>query len=206
MIDVVSLSVSAVAFYAVAVTPGPANLSNATIAMSYGRKTSLTYSLGLSFGLVFWGLIAASGMGAVLQGSVYLLMGLKIVGGLYLLWLAFLTARSANLADPEDLPAPTEKRWFLRGLILNVSNPKSVIAWMTALSVGLDSNDGLQAVVATTVVCTAVGFINNALYSYLFSIGGMMRVYRRFRRRIDGAAAVLFSLAGLGLIRSAFAR
>ncbi len=207
MIDFVSLSVSAVAFYAVAVTPGPANLSNATIAMSHGRKISLIYSLGLSFGLVFWGLIAASGMGAVLQGSVYLLMALKILGGLYLLWLALLTARSANQAD-SDAPPPSssEKRWFLRGLILNVSNPKSVIAWMAALSVGLDANDGLQAVIATAIVCAAVGFINNALYSYVFSIAGMMRVYRRFRRRIDGLAAVLFSLAGFGLIRSAFAR
>ncbi|MEE9336050.1 MAG: LysE family translocator [Granulosicoccaceae bacterium] len=173
MVDVISLSVSALAFYAVAVTPGPANLSNATIAMSHGRKTSLAYSLGLSFGLVFWGLIAASGMGVVLQGSVFLLMALKIVGGLYLLWLAFLSARSASEPGPENLPAPTEKRWFLRGLVLNVSNPKSVIAWMTALSVGLDANDGLQAVVATTLVCAAVGFINNALYSYVFSIDGM---------------------------------
>ncbi len=206
MIDVISLSVSAVAFFAVAVTPGPANLSNATIAMSHGRKTSLIYSFGLSFGLVFWGLIAASGMGAVLQGSVYLLMALKIVGGLYLLWLALQTARSASQANPEVLTVPTEKRWFLRGLVLNVSNPKSVIAWMAALSVGIDSNDGLQVVVATTLVCAAVGFLNNALYSYIFSIGGMMRAYRRFRRRIDGVAAALFTLAGLGLIRSAFAR
>jgi len=206
MVDVVSLLVSAVAFYAVAVTPGPANLSNATIAMSHGRKTSLVYSLGLSFGLVFWGLIAASGMGAVLQGSIYLLMVLKVVGGLYLLWLAFLTARSASQADPAIEVSPTETRWFLRGLILNISNPKSIIAWMTALSVGLDSNDGLQAVVATTLVCAVVGFVNNAMYSYVFSIGGMMRAYRRFRRRIDGVAAVLFSLAGLGLIRSAFSR
>jgi len=206
MIDIASLGVSALAFFAVAVTPGPANLSNATIAMSHGRKTSLTYSLGLSFGLVFWGLIAASGMGAVLQGSVYLLMSLKIFGGFYLLWLAFLTARSASQATPPEIPNSSEKRWFVRGLVLNVSNPKSVIAWMAALSVGLNSTDGLSAVVATTMACSLVGFTNNALYSYLFSIDGMMRAYKRFRRRIDGVAAALFTLAGLSLIRSAFVR
>lgn len=50
MIDAVALAACALAFYAVAVSPGPANLSNATIAMSHGRKISLTYSLGLSFG------------------------------------------------------------------------------------------------------------------------------------------------------------
>jgi len=191
MADIVSLSASALAFYAVAVTPGPANLSNATIAMSHGRRVSLTYSLGLSFGLVFWGLIAASGMGAVLQGSVYLLMVLKILGGLYLLWLAFQTARSASQETPNVIPNTSDKRWFMRGLILNVSNPKSVIAWMTALSVGLSSNDGLQAVLATTLVCAVVGFVNNAMYSYVFSIEGMMRAYKRFRRKVDGVATVL---------------
>ncbi len=75
------------AFFVIAVSPGPANISNATIAMSLGRKISLIYGAGLSVGLVFWGLVAASGFGMILQSSVYLLMTLKVFGGLYLLWL-----------------------------------------------------------------------------------------------------------------------
>lgn len=65
-------------------TPGPATISNAAIAMSRGRKTSLVYGAVLSFGLAFWGLIAASCMGTVLQGSFYFLAALKFIGGLYL--------------------------------------------------------------------------------------------------------------------------
>ena len=65
------------AFFVVAVSPGPANLSNAAIAMAHGRRTSLIYGLGLSCWLVFWGLVGASGVGAVLQSSLYLLMALE---------------------------------------------------------------------------------------------------------------------------------
>jgi len=48
---------------------------------------------------------------------------------------------------------------------------------MAALSVGLDSNDDIRAIATATAVCIGIGFINNALYSILFSIGGMMRGY-----------------------------
>jgi len=206
MLDVLSLASTGLAFFIVAVSPGPATLSNATIAMSRGRRTSLVYGLGLSTGLVFWGVIAASGMGAVLRGSLYLLPLLKVLGGLYLLWLAFLSGRTAWRAAPETSVESRGSGWFLKGLLLNMSNPKSVIAWMAALSVGLDANDGMGAVVAATAVCILVGFLTNAMYSVVFSIDGMMRGYRRARRWVDGVTGVLFSLAGVGLIRSAFTR
>ncbi len=206
MIDLISLGSTALAFFIVAVAPGPATISNATVAMSHGRKAGFKYGLGLSFGLGFWGLIAASGMGAVLQGSIYLLMVLKVLGGLYLLWLAFLAGRSAWRSDTKSPVESNNQGWFFRGLLLNLSNPKAVVAWMAALSVGLDSNDGIHAVAVATAVCIGVGFAIYALYTILFSIGSMMRGYQRFRRRINGIVSGLFALAGLGLIRSAFTR
>ncbi len=206
MMDYTALISTAVAFFVVAVSPGPANISNAAVAMKYGRKTSLVYGAGLSCGLVFWGLVAASGLGAVLQSSFYLLMLLKVLGGIYLLWLAWQSFNSARRPNGEA-PSPTAGgRWFLRGLILNMSNPKSVVAWMAALSIGIGPNDSLLNVAVATLACVMVGFLNNALYSLLFSVDGMMQAYRRCRRWIDGVAAGLFALGGVGLIRSAFSR
>ena len=206
MIEPVSLASIALAFFIVTVSPGPATISNATIAMHYGRRISLRYSAGLSCGLAFWGLVAASGMGAVLQSSVHLLTMLKIVGGLYLLWLALQSARSAWRPETTNTSIASRKKWFVQGLLLNVSNPKAVLAWMAALSVGLDSNDGIYAVAIATALCMALGFAINALYSIVFSVGGMMRAYQRCRRWADGVVAGLFALAGLGLIRAAFNR
>lgn len=208
MIDIVSLISAGLAFFVVAVTPGPANLSNATIAMKFGRRTSLIYGAGLSTGLIFWGLVAASGMGAVLQSSLYVLSLLKVLGGLYLLWLAFQSAKAAKAASlsKADIHIEGNQRWFMRGMVLNISNPKSVLAWMAALSVGIDANDGLVMLIAATAVCILVGFINNALYSCCFSTAGMMHLYQRFEAWIQGIASALFALAGFGLIRSAFDR
>ena len=85
-----------------------------------------------------------------------------------------------------------------------MSNPKAIVAWMAALSVGLNSNDGIVAV--ATALCIGVGFATYALYSVLFSIGGIMRGYRRFSRMINGIVSGLFALAGFSLIRSVFTR
>lgn len=206
MNEILSLASSGLAFFIVAISPGPATLSNATIAMSHGRRPSLIYSLGLSTGLLFWGIVAATGMGAVLQGSLYVLMTLKVLGGLYLLWLAWQSARSAlgGESPQRETVGDGDQRWFLRGLILNLSNPKSVIAWMAALSVGLGPNAGLALVVGATAICVCVGFAVNALYSLVFSVSGMMRAYQQARRRINAAVSLLFTAAGVGLIRSAF--
>ncbi|WP_421868225.1 LysE family translocator [Motiliproteus sp.] len=205
-IDLGALLATGLAFFIVTVSPGPATLSNATIAMSHGRTASLVYGAGLSCGLIFWGLIAASGMGAILQSSIYLLSALKVVGGLYLLWLAYLSARSAWTQAPGGPVVVHQQKWFIKGLLLNISNPKSVVAWMAALSIGLDPDDGFWAIVAATTVCIVVGFLANALYSVLFSLEGMMRAYQRCKRWISGAVAGLFAFAGMGLIRSALSR
>ena len=206
MPDFIALASTGVAFFIVAVSPGPATLSNATIAMNHGRRASLIYGLGLSVGLVFWGLIAASGLGAVLHGSLWVLPALKILGGAYLLWLALQSGRSAMRPATRKQLSVRGHSWFLRGLALNLSNPKSVIAWIAALSVGLGQEADTASIIAVTSICIAVGFATNALYSLLFSIRGMMCAYARARRVIDSIVAGLFAVAGFGLIRSAFAR
>ncbi len=178
--------------------------------MSRGRKISLIYGAGLSTGLVFWGMIAASGLGVILQSSIHVLMALKILGGLYLIWLAFLSGRDAIHPDNKSLQVESDSKspfgWFIKGIILNVSNPKTVIAWMAALSVGLGSNDSTTSLLLGVIVCIVVGFATNALYSIFFSFNGVMAWYQNASRWINSVVSGLFAVAGVGLIRSAFSR
>lgn len=206
MIDPTSAILAGFAFFAVAVSPGPATLSNAAIAMRHGFRASLVYGLGLSVALAIWGLLAATGMGALLLASVQVLSALKIAGGLYLLWLAWQSGKAAMQGGEIASLQTGEGRWFLRGLILNLSNPKSVIAWMAALAIGTAPEAGSGAVVASYLACVLAALLCNLLYSAGFSRPGMMGLYRRFRRWVDGLAGGLFALGGLALIRSAFQR
>ena len=195
-----------VAFFIVTVSPGPANIAAATISMSKGRKHGSKFALGLSTGLAFWGLVAATGMGAILQASEVALIALKVFGGLYLLWLAYQSATAAAKPTQFDQSSSGNGNWYLRGFLLNASNPKAVVAWMAALSMGLGNGDSIVVLAMVTIVCMILGVVNYIGHAVLFSNPNVMNGYIRFRRWIEGAVAVLFALAGFSLLRSAIAR
>ena len=203
VVDFADLLTVASTFFVVAASPGPATLATATVSMRSGRKNGLIFGAGLSAGLAFWGLVAATGMGAILQASSVTLVALKILGGAYLLRLAYLSARSARRKKTQISPVMSDGSWFRRGLFLNLSNPKAVFAWMATLSLGLGDNNGVWQVVSLTSLCAVLGCLIYTGYVVVFSTSGAMNVYTRLRRWIDGVVAGLFTLAGLSLIRSA---
>ncbi len=203
MVDAISLTTILAAFMVVTISPGPANIAVAAVAMRSGRKQGLMYGAGLGCGLAFWGLVVASGMGAVLQSSEAALIVLKGLGGLYMLWLAFQSARSALEPEKSFGQSSTNERWFVRGLVLNLSNPKAVIAWMAALSVGLSSEDSAGELAIAVFLCVIIGFLNYFVHALAFSLSGFTAGYARLHRWIDGTVSGLFAGAGLGLIVSA---
>ncbi|MEM7753845.1 MAG: LysE family translocator [Paracoccaceae bacterium] len=206
MLDIVSLTTIAVAFFVAAASPGPATLAVAAVAMSAGRKKGLVFGMGLSVGLAFWGVVAATGLGALLQASASVLFVLKLAGGTYLLWLAYQSARSAATEAPAQTDPRHARRAFRSGLLLNLSNPKAVFAWMAVLALGLSDGSRTGHVVVATTLCIVLGLLIYSVYAVVFSTSGAMAIYRSVRRWIDGAVAGLFALAGFGLIRSAFVR
>ncbi len=85
----------AMALLVVTASPGPATIATSLVSMQQGRTDGLRFGAGLSVGLGFWGIVAATGLGVLLQGSAQVLFALKLVGGLYLLWVALQFFRSA---------------------------------------------------------------------------------------------------------------
>lgn len=207
MSDLAALWTTLAAFFVVAASPGPATLGCASVAMAHGRRAGVAVAVGLSFGLAAWGALAAMGLGAVLVASEKLLFALKLVGGAYLLWLAWGSGRAALRRDGADAaPTETPGRWFWKGFALNLSNPKAVFAWLATLAIGLAPGDGPATVVLATVFCSVLGLAIYLVWALGFSHWRVMAGYRRFRRWIEATTAALFAAAGLGVIRSAFAR
>ncbi len=194
------------AFFVVTISPGPANIAVATVSMQHGRQKGTHFGLGLALGLALWGVVAATGLGVVLQTSAVALTVLKVLGAAYLLWLAYQSAKSATKKEPAAKDAVDTGKWFYRGLLLNLSNPKAVVAWMAALSMGLGAENNVTQLLALTACCMILGVANYLGHAFAFSVSGVMAVYRAFRRWIDGVVAGLFTLAGFGLLKSAFGR
>lgn len=191
---------AALAFGVIAASPGPANLAAASVAMAAGRTKGMRFAVGLALGLLFWGVLAAVGMGAVLQSTGWALSALKIVGGLYLLWLGLQSLRAARRDDTAIAARPAPRRLFWSGLMLNLSNPKAVFAWMATLSLGLGGAG--QEYLLLMLLCGLIGLVNYIGWVAFFSTGVMMRAYLRARRWIEAGVGLLLGAAGLSLLRS----
>lgn len=190
------------AFAVLAGAPGPATLSVAALAMARGRNRALALAAGLMLGLAAWGLLAMLGLGALLPRWAGALTALKLVGGAYLLWLAWQSARSAlRAAPPPPHRGDGRGRLFRRSLLLNLLNPKAALAWVATLVLASpDGAAGPAALAGTTLVCALLGGAIYLLYATVFSTPVLMAGYARFRRGIEGALALLFGAAGLRLL------
>ncbi|MET3228246.1 UNVERIFIED_ORG: threonine/homoserine/homoserine lactone efflux protein [Burkholderia sp. 1263] len=197
------------AYFVGTASPGPSNLAIMSLAMSAGRKSALTFALGVVSGSFFWALLASLGLSAVLASYSECLVAIKIAGGLYLLWLGFKSARSAFSAGA--LPANTVRqdeplgRLYLRGLLLHLTNPKAILVWLSIVSLAMAPDGGASHVSHTAPVvlgCMCIGVSVFSSYAVLFSTASARRVYVAIRRWLDGSLAIMFGIAGIKLLTS----
>ncbi|HBF32635.1 LysE family translocator [Rhizobium sp.] len=205
--DHFSQFLSAYFVYLVAVlSPGPANMAIMSTAMSQGRRAALIIALGIFAGSFTWAMAASFGLAALLRHYGEALNLLKILGGVYLLYLAYKAGRSALRKDqPIVEQAPQIKRRppgaiFLRGYLIHLTNPKSIFGWLAIISLGLPADASTGSVVFVVGGCLITGFSVFCGYALLFSTARALRIYKASRRYIDGALALLFGVASAKML------
>lgn len=73
------------AYVVAAGSPGPSTMRIMGTAMQQGRQAALALSAGVVTGSIFWGIMAATGISALLASYAQALVILKVLGGCYLL-------------------------------------------------------------------------------------------------------------------------
>lgn len=191
-----------------AASPGPSNMRIMGIAMHQGRKPALLLAAGVISGSFFWGSMAATGVSAILAQYAQALTALKIIGGIYLIYLAIKAARSALSSDKriEQMmaAAPTVSGFSLyrRGLLMHLTNPKALLGWIATMTLGLGPQATPETVVIILAGCAVLSITIFCGYAIVFSTAPMIRGYRRARRWIEGTLALVFGAAGLKLLFS----
>jgi threonine/homoserine/homoserine lactone efflux protein len=99
-------------------------------ALASGRRVAVFTVLGNAAGEYIQVLAIAVGIGPLVEQSVAAFAVLKLLGGCYLLYLAFKTfsqRKSLARALSASGQAPTGRHSFLEGFVVGATNPKTVV-------------------------------------------------------------------------------
>lgn len=195
------------AFLLAIASPGPNILAVIGTSMGVGRGSGMALAMGVASGSFTWALLTVFGLSAVLASYASALIAIKIFGGLYLLWLAYKSFKSAMVR--QELQAKelaggrrTPFGYFQRGYIIQMTNPKAALAWIAIISLGLKEGApwwvGAVIVLGTFALSIAI----HLMYAVAFSTPVMVRLYGKSRRVIQGVLGAFFALAGLRLLTS----
>ncbi|WP_030561973.1 LysE family translocator [Streptomyces aureocirculatus] len=155
----------------VIVIPGPSVLFVIGRALAYGRRTALATVLGNVIGSYALVVAVAWGLGALVESSAVVFMGVKLAGAAYLVHLGVQAFRHRKDLRAADMQAPPgERRGDLRtvldGVLVGVTNPKGIVFFAAVLPQFVDHSAGhvpLQMLVLGLVPIT-IGLVTDTLW------------------------------------------
>jgi threonine/homoserine/homoserine lactone efflux protein len=190
-------------------SPGPSVLAVMGTAMAQGRARALALASGIVCGSLCWGLCAAFGLAALMERWSGALAVVKVIGGLYLLWMAWQAARrvrrAAGASEAKVVNESYARTWT-RGVAMHLTNPKAIVVWLSVVSLALPAGARQADALAFVVSCAALSATIFCCYALAFSTGAARRAYRAGERWVNAVLAGVFAYAGVRMLLSSQGR
>ncbi len=123
----------------VVVTPGTGVLFTVSTGLSQGRTASVYAAAGCTLGILPHMLAAGLGLAATMQAGALAFQILKVLGVLYLLYLAVLTWRDRSAFTVTDHAQPLNAiKLIIKAILLNSLNPKLTLFFLAFLPQFMD--------------------------------------------------------------------
>ena len=183
-----------------AISPGPSFVLSVRTAAAEGFRTAALLALGFGIGACVWAGAALLGLALLFEMAPVLLTGMKVAGGLFLVWIAWNLARHAREPMPVVAPgaAPRGALASVRlGVASMLANPKPAV-FFGAVFVGLvpqAATLGDKGIVLANIL-----WVETAWYvvcAFAFSRAGPRAAYARWKAALDRAFGG--ALAALGV-------
>lgn len=184
------------------ISPGPDMLYTSARSLSQGTRAGILSALGIFSGCLFHITAAIFGLSKIIQESAVLFSLIKYAGAGYLIYLGVrsLFNKKPVVNDIGQLPAITNQKIFLQGMITNVLNPKVAIFFLSFLPQFIDPRSAflkeqiaflglwfaVQGTLILMIIATITGYFQVLLKSN--------KAFWRWQGKITG-----FILMGLGI-------
>jgi len=182
--------------------PGPAVLYVVTRSIEMGRSGGLASVAGITTGTVAYVALAAAGLSSLILASTVAFDVVKYAGTAYLFLLGVRRLLGRGLERPGEETVPrTRRRAYAQGVVVNLTNPKTVVFVFAFLPqfVDPDAHHPWLQVIVLGLSFALLGFLSDSMYALaagtvadrLRGSAGIARVQRWFGGGV---------LVGLGIL------
>jgi threonine/homoserine/homoserine lactone efflux protein len=187
---------------ALVLTPGPNMIYCISRTLCQGRAAGMVSLGGVALGFVVHLLGAAFGLSALLLAAPVAFTALKVVGALYLLWLAWQAVKPGGLSPFETraLPHDPPRKLFLMGFMTNLLNPKVAMFYLSFFPQFLHPERGqvlLQSLSLGAVQITVSMAINTVIIFFAAGLAVFLNrniTWMRAQRYVMGTVLGLLAL------------
>lgn len=188
--------------FVAASSPGPAVAMLMGLSIGQGRSAALIACGGIALGSATINVLTILGVGLILSQAAWAMMALKFAGSAYLTYLAYGAFKKA--INPPVIEAQTVARQpapalFIKGYLLQVTNPKAIAFWLSIAAVGATANAPLSVIILFIAGGIGISFGCHAAWALALSAAPVRAGYVRARRYIEGALGSFFAFAAFKL-------
>ncbi|GAB2717132.1 LysE family translocator [Nocardia thraciensis] len=194
-----------------ALTPGPDTFLVLRFSIA-GRRPGIAAAIGSSLGGIVWAVVVAAGVAALLEQSATAYRAMKVIGGIYLVYLGIRTLiehrrkRSAGNGGVEPGSAPPRaaavRSAFVAGLVSCLFNPKVGLFYLAVLPQFLTEVTFANALTLGAIEST-IAAIEMVLLAAAAARAVALLRRPRVRDRLEQISAGVLAALGIGTAVSA---
>ena len=199
-----SFTIFIIASIALIITPGPDIIYVLTRGTADGKRSGAISAIGVTTGILIHTMAAALGLAVLLKTSTYAFWTLKVVGGIYLMYLGYQVIKNKQALEITGFQNSFDlKKCFLQGFFSNVLNPKVALFFIAFLHqyVNKDSaNQSLDMIIFGLIFALMTIIFLMILGFFSGSVGIWLKQRKKIAGKIRIGSGTVLMLLGLRLI------
>jgi threonine/homoserine/homoserine lactone efflux protein len=192
--------------FVTSVTPGPNNMMLLASGVNYGFRLTLPHMFGISIGHCVMLIFVGIGFGELLLRFPFIYIAIKVLGFVYMLYLAWAIATSNSSPAEGNIDNNSKPLSFIGAAAFQWVNPKAWVMAIGFFSNYITKEAGIETILTCSLLFSIVNFPSIALWALLGSRMRKLFAIKVYAKIFNVTMAALLVAAMVpSLITSAYA-
>ena len=171
-----------IATFVYAISPGPGLFAVLAISTRFGPLPAIWLSIGHTIGDIIYVALAMLALNALAELISDSMLYVKVLGASYLIFIGYQQFRSRGVSFEQSTKKSSILKLLLAGFIVGVTNPKTIIFYLSFLPIFIDLNNLTLATEVQVIV--SIG----ATVFFVLSLANILGI--RLRKHIENPSTI----------------